>query len=78
MLFRELLTDELNKQREEFTQFAKSQAGDLDYYIKKLTRFGGKSYHEISGILHDCADCGAMPSEEISLVDDFSLNFRER
>ncbi len=78
MLFRELLTDELNKQREEFTQFAKSQAGDLDYYVKKMTGFGGKSYHDISLILNDCADCGAMPSEEINLVNDFSLDFRER
>ncbi len=78
MLFRELLTDELNKQREEFTLFAQSQAGDLDYYVNKLARFAEKSYYDISGILHDCGDCGAMPSEEVSLVNDFSLNFRER
>jgi NurA domain len=78
MLFRELLTDELNKQREEFTLFAQSQAGDLDYYVNKLARFAEKSYHDISGILNDCADCGAMPSEEVSLVNDFSLDFRER
>src|SRR5215213_6710968 len=77
MLFRELLTDELNRQREEFTRFAQSQAGDLDYYVKKLARFAEKSYAEIFGILHDCADCGAMPSEEINLTKDFSLNFRE-
>lgn len=78
MLFRELLTDELNKQRDEFTRFAASQAGDLDYYVRKLRRFSEKSYHEIFGILHDCGDCGAMPSEEINLTDDFSLGFRER
>jgi NurA domain len=78
MLFRELLTDELNKQREEFTLFAQSQAGDLDYYVNKLARFAEKSYYDISGILNDCADCGAMPSEEVSLVNDFSLDFRER
>lgn len=78
MLFRELLTDELNKQRDEFTRFAASQAGDLDYYVRKLARFSSKSYNEIFGILHDCGDCGAMPSEEINLTDDFSLGFRER
>ena len=77
MLFRELLTDELNRQREDFTRFAQSQAGDLDYYVRKLARFAEKSYAEIFGILDDCADCGAMPSEEISLTPDFSLNFRE-
>lgn len=78
MLFRELLTNELNKQREEFTRFARSQAGDLDYYVRKLARFGERSFAEIFGILHDCADCGAMPSEEMNLTPDFSLNFRER
>src|SRR6476661_4925117 len=78
MLFRELLTDELFKQREEFTRFAQSQAGDLDYYVQKIAGFSEKSYSDIFGILHDCADCGAMPSEEMNLVDDFSLNFRER
>jgi hypothetical protein len=77
MLFRELLTDELNKQREEFTRFAQSQAGDLDYYVKKLAQFTGKSYAEIFDILDNCGDCGAMPSEEINLTNDFSLNFRE-
>jgi len=77
MLFRELLTDELNKQREDFTRFAQSQAGDLDYYVRKLARFAEKSYAEVFGILHDCADCGAMPSEEINLSPDFSLAFRE-
>lgn len=78
MLYRELLTDELNKQRAEFTRFAQSQAGDLDYYVGKLARFSEKSNAEVSGILDDCADCGAMPSEEMNLVNDFSLNFRER
>ncbi len=77
MLFRELLTEELNKQREEFSRFAQSQAGDLDYYVGELTRFAEKSFADIFGILHDCADCGAMPSEETSLTQDFSLNFRE-
>src|SRR5215204_5345968 len=77
MLFRELLTDELNRQREEFTRFAASQAGDLDYYIGRLAGFAEKSYADIFAILHDCGDCGAMPSEEMNLTQDFSLNFRE-
>jgi hypothetical protein len=77
MLFRELLTDELNKQREEFRQFARSQAGDLDYYVRKLARFAEKSFAEIFPILDDCGDCGAMPSEEMNLTPDFALNFTE-
>jgi hypothetical protein len=78
MLYRELLTTELDKQREEFRQFARSQAGDLDYYVRKLARFSEKSTAETNTILDDCADCGAMPSAEMDLTDDFSLNFRER
>jgi hypothetical protein len=77
MLFRELLTDELNKQREEFTRFARSQAGDLDYYVRKLTRFSERSYAEIFALLDECADCGAMPSEEMNLAANFALGFRE-
>ena len=78
MLYRELLTNELNKQREEFTRFAKSQAGDLDYYVGKLARFAEKSYADVFGLLDDCGDCGAMPSEEMNLTQDFALSFRER
>jgi hypothetical protein len=77
MLFRELLTDELNKQREEFRQFARSQAGDLEDYVEKLARFTGKSDAEIFQKLSGAHDCGAMPSEEINLAKNFSLPFGE-
>lgn len=77
MLYRELLTVELNKQREEFTQFAQSQAGDLGDYVQKLTRFNEKSYAEIFAQLSDAHDCGAIASEEVNLAKDFSLNFGE-
>jgi len=77
MLYRELLTVELNKQREEFTQFAQSQAGDLGDYVQKLTRFNEKPYAEIFAQLADAHDCGAIASEEINLAKDFSLNFGE-
>lgn len=77
MLYRKLLSNELEKQREEFARFAESQAGDLDYYVKKLSRFAAKSSDDAYTILHDCADCGALPSREMNLANDFSLNFRE-
>lgn len=77
MLYRELLTVELNKQREEFTQFAQSQAGDLGDYVQKLVRFNENSYAEIFAQLADAHDCGAIASEEINLAKDFSLNFGE-
>jgi hypothetical protein len=77
MLFRELLTDELNKQREEFRQFAKSQAGDLDDYMLKLSLFTEKTFAEIFRKLADAHDCGAVPAEEINLARKFSLSFSE-
>ncbi len=78
MLFRELLTDELNKQRDDFRQFAKSQAGDLDDYMLKLSLFTERSFGDIFRKLAGAQDCGAIVSEEINLAKDFSLNFSEK
>ena len=77
MLFRELLTDELNKQREEFTRFTQNQTSDLHDYVEKLARLRGKSFAEINSCLQDVKDCGAIPSEEFILSDKFSMNFGE-
>jgi hypothetical protein len=77
MLYRELLTEELNKQREEFTQFARTQKSDLGDYVEKLSQFNAKTFTEISAKLFDAHDCGAIPSEEIVLAENFSLNFCE-
>ena len=78
MLFRELLTDELNKQREEFSQFARSQADDLDDYLQKLGRLSAKSHREIEEKLGKEENVGALPSEELDTAQDFSINFREK
>ncbi|MBS1795625.1 MAG: DNA double-strand break repair nuclease NurA [Acidobacteria bacterium] len=78
MLFKELLTDELNRQREEFRQFARSQAGDLEFYADELERFGAIDYAEIRRKLGEQYDCGALPSEELARARNFALGFDER
>lgn len=78
MLFRELLTDELNKQREDFSQFARSQADDLDDYLSKLKRISEKSQAEIEAAFENAENVGALPSEEFDAARNFSINFAEK
>ena len=77
MLFRELLADELNKQREEFSQFARSQADDLDDYLQKLVRLAEKSHAEIEQKFANEDNIGALPSAEFDAAKSFSINFGE-
>lgn len=77
MIYRELLTDELNKQREEFTRFAQSQERDLDEYARKLKRLAGQPYSEIAARLDGLENCGAVPSEEFEAARNFAFSFDE-
>jgi hypothetical protein len=47
MLYRELLTTELDKQRDDFRRFSDAQASDLTDYLHKLQRLNQTSYAEI-------------------------------
>jgi hypothetical protein len=78
MLFRQLLADELKKQREEFTRFAKTQTSDLDDYVQKLARLEADSYAEISEKLALIENCGAIPAPELEKAKRFSIAFREK
>ncbi len=78
MLFRELLTDELNKQREEFSQFARSQADDLDDYLQKLVRLSEKSHAEIEQKFATEENIGALPSAEFDAAKIFAISFAEK
>ncbi|MEP6901547.1 MAG: DNA double-strand break repair nuclease NurA [Actinomycetota bacterium] len=77
MLFRELLTDELNRQREEFTRFAASQTSDLNDYVLKLARFTESFNADVAEKLAAANDYGAIPSEELSTAKSFAINFGE-
>ena len=78
MLFRELLAEELNKQRDEFTRFAAAQNGDLHDYLEKLASLNGKKHAEIAALLGDAEDCGAVPSAEAERASHFAVSFGER
>lgn len=78
MLFRELLAEELNKQRDEFTRFAAAQNGDLDDYLEKLASLNGKKHAEIAALLGDSEDCGAVPAAETERAPQFVVSFAER
>ena len=77
MLFRSLLADELKKQREEFSQFARSQADDLDAYLQKFVRLSEKSHAEIEQKFATQDNIGALPSAEFDAAKSFSIAFGE-
>lgn len=77
MLYRELLTNELQKQSEGFKSFAHEQAKDLSAYSEKLSRLCGKSYAEIALLFEGAENVGALPSEELSAAQNFAFSFSQ-
>ncbi len=76
MLYRELLTTELDKQRDDFRRFAASQASDLTDYLHKLKQLNETSYAELQKKIAD-KNAGAIPSDEFDKLETFSINFTE-
>ncbi len=76
MLYRELLTSELDKQRDDFRRFSDSQASDLTDYLHKLKRLTETSFAEIRQTLTD-KNAGAIPADEFDKLKTFSANFAE-
>ncbi|MGI8494428.1 MAG: DNA double-strand break repair nuclease NurA, partial [Pyrinomonadaceae bacterium] len=77
MLYRELLTTELDKQREDFQRFAESQAGDLKTYLAGLRLLSETDYAEICRKLAD-KNAGALPSNELLESEFFAFPFKEK
>lgn len=77
MLYRELLTSELENQREDFKRFALEQTKDLTEYLEKLSRFCQTSFVEICALLERSENCGAIPSEEFDRARQFSISFNQ-
>ena len=76
MLYRELLTTELDKQRDDFRHFSQSQASDLTDYLDKLKRLNQTPYAELQRQLTD-KSAGAIPSDELERLETFSVSFAE-
>lgn len=77
MLFRELLSDELNKQSDGFKRFALDQARDLHDYLEKLAQLSQTPYVEIIKKLENIQNVGAIPSEELESAKNFAFSFDE-
>lgn len=75
MLYRELLTDELRQKSEGFRRFASDKAQDLSAYLEKLARFGQKTCVEITEVLREKSNCGAIPADEFDAAENFSFSF---
>ncbi len=76
MLYRELLTNELDKQRDDFRRFADTQADDLADYQTKLNELNQTSLAEIIEKLAN-KDAGAIPSDELERQRRFTVSFAE-
>ncbi len=77
MIYRELLTNELNQKREGFIKFASDKAQDLGAYLDKFARISEKSHAEITSVLQKTENYGAFPAKEFDDCENFSFPFAE-
>ena len=77
MIYRELLTNELHNQREDFRRFAENQAEDLNEYLYILERLATHSSSEVLEKVSGNENVGAIPSEELEKSESFTKNFAE-
>lgn len=75
MIHRDLLLEELNRKRDDFGDFARAQTVDFDDYFKRFSEFAAKRFQEIYPKLANLRDCGAVPTEEMNLAENFCLAF---
>jgi predicted lactoylglutathione lyase len=76
MIFRELLTNQLNEKQAEFTDFSAKQGNSLQVYRQKLQLLEKTSTAKIQEIvkLHD--EFGAIPSKELDVYQSFAVGFK--
>ncbi len=77
MLYRELLSNELHNQREDFVRFAETQTGDLTAYLHVLQEISNSSSAEALKKISNREYPGAIPSEELDNKNSFSREFSE-
>ena len=77
MLYKELLTDELNKQSQSFRQFALTQAEDLRDYLEKLRQLSQTPFSELAKKLETLDNTGAIPAAELENAKNFAFSFDE-
>jgi len=75
MLYRELLTNELRNQREDFQNYVREQTGDLDFYLGVLREIEKLNCAGISRKLAHAQNVGAIPADEIDRRKSFTFSF---
>ncbi len=77
MIFRELLANQLNEKKSDFTEFSVAQRDSLEVYLAKIQRLEQTSSEEIERRFEYQEETGAMPSVELSKHKKFSVSFKE-
>ena len=77
MLYRELLSNELHNQREDFARFAETQTSDLTEYLHILRQISELSNKEVKQKISKTENPGAIPSDELDTGNSFSRIFSE-
>ena len=77
MLYRELLTNELKNQREDFQNYVREQATDLGFYLDALHELEKLDCAEILQRLSHAQNVGAIPSDEIERCKSFTFSFEQ-
>ena len=75
MLYRELLTGELHNQREDFQNFVREQAIDLEFYLSALREIEKLNCDEIQRKVAHAERVGAIPAEELNVQKSFAYSF---
>lgn len=75
MLYRELLSDELGKQRADFQNYVREQTDDLHFYSSALRVVEKLSSAEIREKLSDAENVGAIPADELDERRSFTVSF---
>lgn len=77
MLYSELLTNELDKQKSDFQDFALNQASELAFYCNTLQKLEKMNFDELLEILERFENVGAIPADELETNDSFVFEFCE-
>ena len=75
MLFRELLSDALEKKRADFGVFFERSHREREEFRMTLETLGRLSHHEITERLGSLPDVGGIPSDEIERLGNFAVPF---
>jgi hypothetical protein len=78
MLYRELLSNEIENKRVDFVGFDEDQNRDLEQFLHILNEMSGLRSSQVSDKIADFENVGALPSKELDDRESFSIPFIEK